>query len=1087
MSRRLLIWVGIAVVAWGLFRLKFDADVLNLLPAELPAVGALKLHQQRFATGAETLITLSGAEAGDAAKAAERVANRLRSMPEIARSVHWQSPWLENTGDAVENLAWLWLQQDPAALSSLLDRLGQPEVQLESAVNDLTTSLDPKTLAMAAYDPLGLAQLPGSAGSAIGKDDGAGLFSGDEGRFRVVSLQPSNPKMDYKTAALWVERVRQEVAQTIASESLDIRIGMTGGPVFLSEIAIGMERDLRNSVLLTVVVIAFLFWIAHRSLRPLVCLVGSLAVTLVVTIALGGLFLGTLNVISTGFAAVLIGLVVDYGLVAYQEARVHPNLNVNELRRRIAPGIGWSAVTTAGTFSVLGLTGLPGLSQLGLLTAIGLMVGAVVMLFGFLPIALKQMPSEESIEPKLLVTNSGRPKRWWLPTAIALSAIALTLGLRGLPKATASSDPLRPNNSPAYESMDRLQAALGRTNDTIWLIVRGKNPEAVGRLLISTEVILTQARDAGKLSEFQIPTAFWPMASNAAQNLPKTAALSEKLGLIKAAVLHAGFTTNSTILIEEVGKRWEQWRKDPAGIPLWPSNPTAQWIRDRCSATDSDGSWLALGLVTPMSGSGKLPNLPEGVLSASWNRLGESLWDHVLQRVISLTIGLSVVLIIALWLAFRRIAEVIISLVALISAFALLLAGMAALGATWNLLNLVAIPLLLGSSVDSTIHIQLAMRRYGSDRRALWASTGRALLLCAGANIAGFGSLAWSNNAGLASLDLVCAGGVACVFVVAVILLPSWWLACGLNGRSMTTKSPSKVSQLYRSHWWGWGRTLVACIPRNLATSISRQLGALYATLNPQRRNIVAANLLPVLGNKSDILNRRARDTFREFGGKLADLLLFESGVSLDAWVEPGNGWQHFDAARASGKGVLLVTIHLGNWELGSVLLRRMGLSPLVLTAPEPTAELTQLRLAARERLGIETLVVGENPFQFVEVVKRLQDGGIVAILVDRPPIQAAVPSPFLGGTTGANIATAELARATGCIILPVYVVRHGSNYLTHVLKPVEYERGNLGSRETRRELASRVLQVFEAAVREHPEQWYHFVPIWTQTSDSTQ
>jgi KDO2-lipid IV(A) lauroyltransferase len=235
------------------------------------------------------------------------------------------------------------------------------------------------------------------------------------------------------------------------------------------------------------------------------------------------------------------------------------------------------------------------------------------------------------------------------------------------------------------------------------------------------------------------------------------------------------------------------------------------------------------------------------------------------------------------------------------------------------------------------------------------------------------------------------------------------------------------------------------------------------------------------------MLNRRARDTFREFGGKLADLLLFESGVSLDAWVEPGNGWQHFDAARASGKGVLLVTIHLGNWELGSVLLRRMGLSPLVLTAPEPTAELTQLRLAARERLGIETLVVGENPFQFVEVIKRLQDGGVVAILVDRPPIEAAVPSPFLGGTTGANIATAELARATGCIILPVYVVRHGSNYLTHVLKPVEYERGNLGSRETRRDLASRVLQVFEPAVLEHPEQWYHFVPIWTQTSDSTQ
>ena len=1086
MSRRILLLIGPLVVAWGLFRLRFDADVLNLLPSDLPAVGALKLHQQRFATGAETLVTLSGTNAVAAAKAAESVAKRLSLMPEVARSVHWQSPWLENTGDAVENLAWLWLQQEPKALTGLLNRIIQPEVQLESAINDLTTSLDPKTLAMAAYDPLGLAQLPGSAGAAIGRDDGAGMFSGDEGRFRVVSLQPPNPKMDYKAAALWVERVRQEVAQTVASQGLDVRIGMTGGPVFLSEIAIGMERDLRNSVLLTVVVIALLFWIAHRSLRPLVCLVGALGVTLVVTIALGGLSLGTLNVVSTGFAAVLIGLVVDYGLVAYQEARVHPNLSINELRRRIAPGIGWSAVTTAGTFSVLGLTGLPGLSQLGLLTAIGLMVGAVVMLFGFLPIALKQMPREASVEANHPITNSARPKLWWLATAIVLFAVTLILGLRGLPKATASSDPLRPNNSPAYESMDRLQAALGRTNDTIWLIVRGKTPEAVGRLLTSTEEILTQGRDTGKLSDFQIPTAFWPMASNAAQNLAQTATVSERLELIKAAVLHAGFTSNSTVLVEGVATRWEQWRKAPTGSPLWPNNPTAQWIRDRCSATDSDGSWLALGLVTPVSGTSKLPDLPEGVLSASWNRLGESLWEHVLQRVITLTIGLSVVLIFALWLAFRRIAEVLLSLVALISAFALLLACMSALGGTWNLLNLVAIPLLLGSSVDSTIHIQLAMRRYGSDRRALWRSTGRALLLCAGANIAGFGSLAWSNNAGLASLDLVCAGGVACVFVVAVILLPSWWLACGLNAPCETNESPANVSTLYRSHWWGWGHTLVSRIPRRVATGIGRQLGGLYSTLNPARRHIVAGNLAPLFKTEPTRSARTAGDTFREFGMKLADLLLFESGKSVDTWVEPGNGWQHFEQARASGKGVLLVTVHLGNWELGSVLLRRLGLSPLVLTAPEPTAELTQLRIAARKRLGIETLVVGENPFQFVEVVKRLQDGGMVAILVDRPPVQASVPSKFLGGTTGANIATAELARATGCIILPVYVVRHGSGYLTHALEPVEYRRGELGSRDARRDLASKVLRVFEPAVMDHPDQWYHFVPIWDLQLDLT-
>ena len=64
-----------------------------------------------------------------------------------------------------------------------------------------------------------------------------------------------------------------------------------------------------------------------------------LLVTLAGTTALGGLFLGTINVISMGFACILAGLAEDFGIVIYQESRSHPELNAAQLRRETAPGM----------------------------------------------------------------------------------------------------------------------------------------------------------------------------------------------------------------------------------------------------------------------------------------------------------------------------------------------------------------------------------------------------------------------------------------------------------------------------------------------------------------------------------------------------------------------------------------------------------------------------------------------------------------------------------------------------------------------------------------------------------------------------
>jgi predicted exporter/lauroyl/myristoyl acyltransferase len=1086
MNRRWL-WLLLAFpLLTGLARLRFDADVLNLLPTEVPAVRGLQWHQRYFATSQTLLLTLRGAEPEAVATAAQELAHTLARASNLVQSVRWQPPGLERPADAVENLAWLWQQRPPAELAQLAARLHDEPLrqQLNETRATLAHSFAPQELARASYDPLGLTELT-TALPGAGFDPGQGVFVGDEGHFRVLHLEPANPAMNYREAAGWLEAVRHQVARTVGGTAL--QVAYTGGPAFLAEIANGMEADLRNSVLTTLAVIAGLFWLAHRSLRPLLCLLGALAVTLAGTLALGGLCFGTLNVVSAGFAAVLLGLAVDYGLVGYQEARAQPGDSLPQLRRRIARGVGWSAATTAGTFFLLRFAGLPGLAQLGALTAMGLLLGAVVMLYGFLPLALGSRKSAAARPASVVPLAHPAPVPTLWPTGVVVVIALGVLAVRGLPPATASAEPLRPRNSPAYAAMGSLQRGLGQTNDTIWLLFRAPTPAAVAQQLRATENQLRAAQTEGRVSAFTLPNLFWPQPTNAAANRALIRELGARAESIRQTALAAGFTADSLALAAGVFAAWQRESAAASDSPQWPTNATARWLTAQFSARTPNGDWLALGAVTPSPSGVGLGPLPAGVIATSWERLGQELLARIAHRVGWLTALLTAGLVGSLWFAFRRWSEVWLSLAGLALSFLLLLAAMAAFGASWNLLNLVAIPVLLGSSVDSTIHVQLALRRTGGDSAALWRSIGRALLLCAGANVAGFGSLAGSNNAGLASLDLVCAGGVVAVFGVTMGLLPAWWRRAGHRSELAETEAEADPgpSNLYRAGPWRLASRLARGLPRGLCRQLARGGVWLYAGLRPERLAVVVDNLRPFAGPDPAAARRLARANFREFADKLADLWRFEAGADVGALITPGTGWEHLTRATQTGRGVLLVTPHLGNWEFGAVLLQRQGISPLVLTAPEPGGTFTTERAGARARHGIETLVVGADPFAFVQAIRRLQDGGVVALLVDRPPVATRVPTEFCGRPFHVSIAAAELARATGCVVLPVFVIRAANGYQAHALPPLAYDRRELGSRGKRAEFAGQILRVFEPAVRQFAAQWFHFVPIWAPPTES--
>jgi KDO2-lipid IV(A) lauroyltransferase len=266
-----------------------------------------------------------------------------------------------------------------------------------------------------------------------------------------------------------------------------------------------------------------------------------------------------------------------------------------------------------------------------------------------------------------------------------------------------------------------------------------------------------------------------------------------------------------------------------------------------------------------------------------------------------------------------------------------------------------------------------------------------------------------------------------------------------------------------------------------LCIALARFFAAIYWRLAPRRREVVVQNLLPVLNGNRHAAEETARSLFREFAIKLADLWRYESGLPLNASREGWKGWDLFVQAQARGKGVLLITPHLGNWELGGAFLAQRGVKLLVLTQAEPEPQLTRLRQDSRARWGIETLVVGEDAFGFVEIIKRLQAGATVALLVDRPPPATAVTVEAFGRPIQASVAAAELARASGCAIVPAYLVRHADSYLAQILPEIPYDRAAIGDRAARTRLTQEIMRAFEPIIRQHVEQWYHFVPVWPE------
>jgi predicted RND superfamily exporter protein len=781
------ILVACGAVVLGIVRLRFDVEILNLLPENLPVAKGLELYQQYFSEARRIIATVEAPTPEEAEAAARSLALSLRAQTNLVARADWQPPWTEHPGQMSELIAFLWLNQSPSVCSNLVQRL-RPE-NLATVLNDtrerLSTSFSPNELAAAGYDPLGLMQVPG-AGAGFSPMQADSLFASADGTFRLVFVDAQPMLKSYRDCRDWVSALRREVTKVrVTGEIPDsARIHFTGQPVFVSEISGSMEKDMAGSAGGTLITIGILFWLTHRRIRPLLWLLLILMTILAGTLAVGGLLLGTLNVVSMGFAAILLGLAEDFGIVIYQESRSHPQLNAHELRRETAPGILWSALTTAGAFLILNLSVLPGLGQLGSLVAIGIVLGAVIMVYVYLPVLLRVRRSGDLAAPepseRFLLFNArrlipGRTLR--VMTVLLVLACVMILWSRGVPF-DRSANSLKPKESEAAATLDRIKKHINRGTDPIWVFVPGRSEVEVAQRLKKVEAWLLTAKTNRAIESFSLPSTLWPEVENQRANQPLLGNLAREREVLFQAVTNAGFQAASFELTRNI---LNFWQVRAPGV-FWPSNEASRWIYRQMMERTTNG-YLTLGFIQPATKSdlSRLVNewpaevSQEGIILSNWELLGPAVFNLVLRDLPKLLIPIALLVVVTLWCAFRSFTEIVLSLSTLLFSGLLLGAIMGLLGWEWNLLNLMALPLLLGMGVDYSIHMQLALIRHAGDRLAVQRSVGRALLLAGATTITGFASLGFSSNAGMASLGKVCALGIGVALLTAVYLLPAWW------------------------------------------------------------------------------------------------------------------------------------------------------------------------------------------------------------------------------------------------------------------------------------------------------------------------
>ena len=613
--------------------------------------------------------------------------------------------------------------------------------------------------------------------------------------------------------------IRQVAGQIAPKYQATVRLT---GPVAMAdeEFATIKEGAVRNGII-TVIIVLFILWLALRSKRLIVAVFVNLFIGLALTAALGLAMVGTLNLISVYFAVLFVGIGVDFGIqysVRYRAER-HAVDNLKSAVLAAGKHVGAPLTLAAGATAAGFLSFLPtdyrGVSELGLIAGFGMLIAfatsvtvlpALIRLFnppgepdelGFSFLAPVDRFLERQRIPIIagtaIVVIAGLPLLYWLRfdfNPINLrdpksESIATYLDLTRDPNTNSNAAEVL---APSLGAADAIAARLAKV------------PE-VARVMTLTSFIPRDQQQklplihgaAAKLGGAFDPKNAEPPPSDAdnvealkegASRLIEAAGNQKGPGAGAAKRLAAAITT-----VAQGSPQLRAKAEDAFILPLKAvlaslhASLQAQPVTQETLPPDIVRDWLTpdgharieIAAKGNANDNGEMrefaravlvvePDAVEGPISIldAGNTIVHAFIEAGLWAMLSIGI--------LLWLVLRRIGDVLLTLIPLITAGIVTLEICVLIGLPLNFANIIALPLLLGVGVAFKIYYIMAWRE--GQTNLLQTSLTRAVFFSALTTATAFGSLWFSSHPGTASMGKLLALSLMCTLAAAVLFQP---------------------------------------------------------------------------------------------------------------------------------------------------------------------------------------------------------------------------------------------------------------------------------------------------------------------------
>jgi len=362
-------------------KLSVDSDLLKILPQDDPIVKQYNRFISGDTSGGVTYVVLQTQDKTEKGK---------ENLAAVAREIYDRAAEFKNIEsfvrfDLMSDLGPLGLLMvDPAELASMRNRDQDLTRTVQMLVNH-----DFSAIRSLGRMLIGFEELKTLVGDDSTEDDFLNFVRIPESvpvndpMVLVMGIRLDGPSSDVSYVKRVIPGLREWVTEI--SKSYGVSYGMAGDHFGTYDSHKQVNDDFILTTILSLTGISLLFFFAYSSLKITLCVFSSLAISMFITLGLSYMIFGSLNIITTFVTAITLGLGIDYGIhmitrLSDGATREKDPVSLlhNSYKALIKP-LSASMITTALVFAILAVINSPAIRELGILSAIGIVVFFIVM------------------------------------------------------------------------------------------------------------------------------------------------------------------------------------------------------------------------------------------------------------------------------------------------------------------------------------------------------------------------------------------------------------------------------------------------------------------------------------------------------------------------------------------------------------------------------------------------------------------------------------------------------------------------------------------------------------------------------------